>query len=173
MNAKPGFAILFVCLGNICRSPLAEGVFRGVVAEHGREADFSIDSAGTGNWHAGDPPDPRSVAVARRFGVDISGQRARQVRDGDFQRFDLILGMDRDNVRALQTRAPDSAAGKIHLFLDYAGGGMADVPDPYYGGDDGFTAIYHMIREASEALLARLDRRSFSPPIKGQASSTI
>ncbi|EKF18683.1 low molecular weight protein-tyrosine-phosphatase [Nitratireductor pacificus] len=157
MNAKPRFSILFVCLGNICRSPLAEGVFRSTAAAHGREADFNVDSAGTGAWHVGNPPDPRSVAVARGFGVDISGQRARQVQAGDFSRFDLILGMDRDNVRTLLSRAPAGASGRVHLFLDHAGCGMTDVPDPYYGGDDGFTAVYHMIREASEALLARLE----------------
>ncbi|MCR4266957.1 low molecular weight protein-tyrosine-phosphatase [Nitratireductor sp. ZSWI3] len=157
MNAKPRYAILFVCLGNICRSPLAEGVFRAVVDEHGRSSAFHIESAGTGAWHVGEQPDPRSMAVARRFGVDISGQRARQVNKEDFRRFDLILGMDRSNVQTLLSRAPQSATGKIRLFLDHAGGRAVDVPDPYYGGDDGFAAVYHMIREASEALFAKLD----------------
>ncbi|WP_349366060.1 MAG: low molecular weight protein-tyrosine-phosphatase [Nitratireductor rhodophyticola] len=156
MNAKPRTSILFVCLGNICRSPLAEGVFRSVVAERGRDADFMIDSAGTGAWHVGNAPDPRSVEIARRFGVDISMQRARQVNAGDFERFDLLLGMDRDNVRTLRERAPEVAAGKIHLFLNYADGRTLDIPDPYYGGDDGFASVYQTIREASEALLSKL-----------------
>ncbi len=157
MNAKPETTILFVCLGNICRSPLAEGVFRSVVADHGRAMSFQVDSAGTGAWHVGEAPDPRSVSIARRHGVDISAQRARQVVSGDFGRFDLILGMDRNNVETLRMRAPEAAQGKIHLFLDYAGGGALDIPDPYYGGEDGFASVYHMIREASEALLAKLD----------------
>ncbi len=157
MNAKPRTSILFVCLGNICRSPLAEGVFRSVVAEKGREDAFLIDSAGTGAWHAGNAPDPRSVAIARDFGVDITGQRARQVVAEDFDRFDLLLGMDRSNVHTLRERAPAGAADRVHLFLDYAGGRMIDIPDPYYGGDDGFASVYQTIREASEALLSRLD----------------
>ncbi|MHA7882983.1 low molecular weight protein-tyrosine-phosphatase [Nitratireductor rhodophyticola] len=156
MNAKPRTSILFVCLGNICRSPLAEGVFRRVVTERGRHADFMIDSAGTGAWHVGSAPDPRSIEIARRFGVDISMQRARQVNAGDFERFDLLLGMDRNNVRTLRERAPEVAAGKIHLFLNYADGRTLDIPDPYYGGDDGFASVYQTIREASEALLSKL-----------------
>ncbi|EIM71816.1 protein tyrosine phosphatase [Nitratireductor aquibiodomus RA22] len=156
MNAKLRTPILFVCLGNICRSPLAEGVFRSVVAERGRDADFMIDSAGTGAWHVGNAPDPRSIEIARRFGVDISMQRARQVNAGDFERFDLLLGMDRNNVRTLRERAPEAAAGKIHLFLNYADGRTLDIPDPYYGGDDGFASVYQTIREASEALLSKL-----------------
>ncbi|SEB58287.1 low molecular weight protein-tyrosine-phosphatase [Nitratireductor aquibiodomus] len=156
MNAKPRTSILFVCLGNICRSPLAEGVFRSVVAERGRDADFMIDSAGTGAWHVGNAPDPRSIEIARRFGVDISMQRARQVNARDFERFDLLLGMDRNNVRTLRERAPEAAAGKIHLFLNYADGRTLDIPDPYYGGDDGFASVYQTIREASEALLSKL-----------------
>lgn len=156
MNAQPRTAILFVCLGNICRSPLAEGVFRSVLAEHGRQ-DFMVDSAGTGNWHVGEAPDPRSIAIAHRFGVDISGQRARQVKLDDFRRFDLILGMDSNNVRTLKMRAPQDTTAGIHLFLEYAGGGTTDIPDPYYGGEDGFASVYGMIRQASEALLAKLD----------------
>ncbi|WP_367717046.1 low molecular weight protein-tyrosine-phosphatase [Nitratireductor sp. GISD-1A_MAKvit] len=160
MNAKPRTSILFVCLGNICRSPLAEGIFRNVVAEQGLEAGFMIDSAGTGAWHAGNPPDPRSVDIARRSGIDISMQRARQVEADDFDRFDLLLGMDRNNVRTLHERAPASAAARIHLFLDYAEGEQLDVPDPYYGGADGFASVYQMIRDASDALLSRLTERS-------------
>ncbi|MFC5586780.1 low molecular weight protein-tyrosine-phosphatase [Nitratireductor kimnyeongensis] len=157
MNAKPRTSILFVCLGNICRSPLAEGVFRSVVAERGRLADFVIGSAGTGAWHVGNPPDPRSIEIAHRFGVDISHQRAQQVGSADFDRYDLLLGMDRNNVQTLRERAPRDMSGKIHLFLDYANGRMVDIPDPYYGGADGFASVYQTIREASEALLSKLD----------------
>lgn len=156
MNAKKSTSILFVCLGNICRSPLAEGVFRAVAEASGRSAAFSVDSAGTGAWHVGDPPDPRSVSVARSFGIDISGQRARQVAMEDFDRFDLILGMDRQNVEELVGRAPSAAAGKVHLYLDYALATARDVPDPYHGEESGFESVYRMIREASDGLLSKL-----------------
>ncbi len=164
MTAKPPRSILFVCLGNICRSPLAEGVFRGVIASRGLSSGLAVDSAGTGAWHAGSPPDPRSVAVAAAYGIDISAQRARQVTSDDFERFDLLLGMDRSNVGRLKSRASADAAAKVHLFLNYAGLGPEDVPDPYYGGDGGFETVYRMIVEASEALAAKLDVRPISAP---------
>jgi protein-tyrosine phosphatase len=167
---NPQTAILFVCLGNICRSPLAEGVFRAVVTERGSEADFHIDSAGTGGWHAGSAPDPRSIAVAARHGVAIEAQHARKVKPEDFDRFDVILGMDRSNVDELQALAGPQA-GKVHLFMEHALGTRRDVPDPYYGGPDGFEAVYRMIREASEALAEKLARASAAP--SGQASSTM
>ncbi len=170
MTARLPLSILFVCLGNICRSPLAEGVFRGVMAERGSEELFLLDSAGTGGWHAGSSPDPRSIAVAAHHGLDISGQRARKVTSEDFSGFDLILGMDRSNVEDMRCVAPVEHRRKIHLFLDFAAGRPADVPDPYYGGPDGFLEVYRMIRAASEALADRLERNSL--PVKGQASST-
>ena len=148
-------SILFVCLGNICRSPLAEGVFADAARSAGREKAFRLDSAGTGAWHAGSPPDPRSIEIAARNGIDISAQRARKVARDDFRRFDLILGMDGSNVAELHDFAP-GARDKIHLFLDYAAGTKKDVPDPYYGGADGFEKVYRMIREASEAMLSKL-----------------
>lgn len=150
-NPTP-ISILFVCLGNICRSPLAEGVFRAVAEESSRGHEFRIDSAGTGGWHAGSAPDPRSVEIACRHGIDISGQKARRVRPDDFGDFNLILGMDRSNVDELKRLAPAHAQGRVHLFLDYALGRDSDVPDPYYGGREGFADVYRMIREASEAL---------------------
>lgn len=156
MDAKPKNSILFVCLGNICRSPLAEGVFGAVIGEKRLSHHFLLDSAGTGGWHAGSPPDPRSVAVAARHGVDISCQSARKIGEADFARFDLILGMDRSNVQDLRRAAPESARDRIHLYLDYALGTVRDVPDPYYGGADGFEKVYRMIRDASEALSGRL-----------------
>ena len=169
MSIKPINSILFVCLGNICRSPLAEGVFRAVLAEHGD--DLLIDSAGTGGWHAGQEPDRRAIAVAARHGVDISGQRARKVLPQDFSRFDLILGMDRANVRDLKALAPQAARGRIHLYLDFPTGKAEDVPDPYYEGAEAFASVYRMIREASEALAKRLG--ASASPTSGQASSTM
>ncbi|MBN9548827.1 MAG: low molecular weight phosphotyrosine protein phosphatase [Alphaproteobacteria bacterium] len=169
MSIKPINSILFVCLGNICRSPLAEGVFRTVLAERGE--DLVIDSAGTGGWHAGEQPDRRSIAVAATHGVDISGQRARKVRPEDFSRFDLILGMDRANVRNLEALASPAARGRVHLYLDFATGNAADVPDPYYDGAEAFASVYRMIREASEALAKRLEASASLS--SGQASSTM
>ncbi len=171
MSDGPVRSILFVCLGNICRSPLAEGVFRAVLAERGMEAAFAVDSAGTGGWHAGSAPDPRSVAVAMHHGIDITGQKARKVTLADFDDYDLILGMDRSNVDDLRRLAPAESTGRIELFLGLATGRMKDVPDPYYGGDDGFLDVYRMIREASEALVERLV--DDGAPLSGHASSTM
>jgi protein-tyrosine phosphatase len=170
MSLKPINSILFVCLGNICRSPLAEGVFRAVWAERGWGRDMLLDSAATSGWEVGSAPDPRSIAVAMRHGIDISGQRARKVRREDFSRFDLILGMDRSNVADLKALAP--ARDRVHLFLEFAHGQARDVPDPYYDGPEAFAEVYRMIREASEALATRLAARA-SVPDSGQASSTI
>lgn len=171
MNEIP-VSILFVCLGNICRSPLAEGVFRAVVEARGEASRFRIDSAGTGGWHAGSAPDLRSIAIAACHGVDISGQQARKVRPQDFAEFDLILGMDRSNVDDLRRVAPMEVQPRIHLFLDFAAGQIIDVPDPYYGGPEGFADVYRMIREASEALAGKAAWRE-SVPTSGHASSTM
>ncbi len=149
--------ILFVCLGNICRSPLAEGVFRSLASERGLGAALTADSAGTGAWHLGEPPDPRSVSVAARHGIDISRQRCRQVDDADFHRFDLILGMDRSNLKALKRMAPAGSPAKVALFLQEATGDMADVPDPYYGGAAGFDQVYRLVQLASGRLIDRFE----------------
>ncbi|MDX8500444.1 low molecular weight protein-tyrosine-phosphatase [Mesorhizobium sp. VK4C] len=172
MSAKPIKSILFVCLGNICRSPLAEGVLGAVLAERGMARDILLDSAATSGWEVGSAPDPRSIAVAARHGVDISGQRARRIAPEDFSRFDMILGMDRSNVRDLKALAPPSARDRIHLYLEFATGAGRDVPDPYYDGPEEFVSVYRMIREASEALAKRLEARA-SAPTSGQASSTM
>lgn len=169
-NAKT--AILFVCLGNICRSPLAEGIFHDVAAERGQEMRFLIDSAGTGGWHAGEPPDPRSIAVAARHGIDIAMQRARKVVLADFARFDIMLGMDASTVDILKATAPTQPRSRIAHIAEFAGLGRRDVPDPYYGGPEGFETVYRMIRETSEALLEELCARDTSAP-SGHASSTI
>jgi len=172
MSEKPVKSILFVCLGNICRSPLAEGVFRAVLTERGLDGEYTIDSAGTGGWHAGSAPDPRSIAVAAEHGIDITAQQARKVVARDFERFDLILGMDRSNVDDLRALAPQGSAERVELFIGKTTGGPRDVPDPYYGGEDGFAVVYRMIRDASEALADRLAARA-STPLSGQASSTM
>lgn len=153
-------SILFVCLGNICRSPLAEGVFRAVLVERGVVDDFLIDSAGMGDWHAGQAPDLRAIAVAGANGLDISGQRARGIRQEDFRRFDLILGMDRKNIAELHDISPEAFRDKIHLFLDYAGSGAQEVPDPYFGDAAGFGQTYRLIRVASEGLAEKLARKT-------------
>lgn len=152
MSINHQTAILFVCLGNICRSPLAEGVFRSVVGELGISSKFAVDSAGTGGWHVGSAPDSRSIAVAARHGIDISGQRCRRITDADFEHFDLILGMDRSNVEDLMARGGRRYHAKIDLFCSRAGNGTIEIPDPYYGGDGGFGDVYRMIRDASLSL---------------------
>jgi protein-tyrosine phosphatase len=147
-------SILFVCMGNICRSPLAEGIFTHLVEEAGLRDRFSIDSAGTGSWHQGDQPDRRSIATARQHGIDITAQKARRVRTADFDDFDLILAMDGNNVSALRALAPD--ADNIHLFGDLALGSGEDIPDPYYGGADGFEAVYARLLAGCRKLLSTL-----------------
>ncbi|TPN83691.1 low molecular weight phosphotyrosine protein phosphatase [Mesorhizobium sp. CU2] len=171
MSIKPINSILFVCLGNICRSPLAEGVFHSVLSERGLAGHIRLDSAATSGWEVGSAPDPRSIAVAAEHGVDISGQRARKVLQEDFSRFDLILGMDRANVRDLKALAPQAARQRVHLYLDFTTGAARDVPDPYYEDRQAFASVYRMIREASEALAKRLEANV--SPTSGQASSTM
>jgi len=149
--------ILFVCLGNICRSPMAEGVFRRVAEEEGLIDRFEIDSAGLGDWHIGQAPDHRAQKAARSRGVDISDQSARQVVDEDFDRFDLLLVMDRSNYAELKARAPHEARAKIRPFLDFAPqAGTSDVPDPFFGGAEGFDHALDLIEAASRGLLASL-----------------
>lgn len=172
MIAKPINSILFVCLGNICRSPLAEGVLRAVLAERGYRGDIVLDSAATGGWEVGSAPDPRSIAIASHHGIDISRQRARKIMAEDFHRFDLIFGMDRSNVADLKALAPAAVRDRIHLFLEFAEGRPRDVPDPYYEDQQAFAEVYRMIREASEVLATRLAAR-VSTPDSGHASSTI
>lgn len=134
-NVRVG--VLFVCLGNICRSPLAEAAFRAEAEERG--IDALVDSAGTGGWHRGDPPDPRSRAVAKRHGVDISSYRARQVADADFTRFDHIVAMDAANLRDLRRIAPAEATARLSLLLDHVAGREGQsVADPYYEADAAF-----------------------------------
>lgn len=155
-GGKKAASVLFVCMGNICRSPLAEGIFRKGLTDAGLEAQVEIDSAGTGNWHAGDAPDIRSIETAGRHGIDISMQRARQIEALDFDRFDLVLAMDRSNEATLKARAPSSRHDRIHLFCDHTLGRRDDIPDPYYGGGDGFDNVYELLREGCQSLVAQL-----------------
>lgn len=149
-------SVLFVCMGNICRSPLAEGILRQGLAEAGLIGSVTIDSAGTGDWHQGGPPDPRSVETASGHDIDISAQRARQVTAEDFDRFDMIFAMDRSNEATLRARAPSSQHHKIFLFLEYTLGGRTDVPDPYHGGASGFEDVYQLLRQGCDELVSRL-----------------
>ena len=146
--------VLFVCLGNICRSPTAEGVFRLLIEREGLGDRIIVDSAGTGDWHVGSPPDRRAQAAARHRGIDLSGLRARQAKSGDFQRFDYVLAMDADNHSELAGFCPPGEEHRLHMFLDFAPElGRSNVPDPYYGGDGGFDAVLDMIEAASFGLL--------------------
>ena len=163
--ARDPTRVLFVCLGNICRSPLAEGVFRSLVRERGLDAYYRIDSAGTGAWHTGDSPDARSIAVALKNGVRLTGQ-ARQAHAADLSDFDYVIAMDRQNLRDLQalaSRGPSAAPGasaSIHLLREFdPDPGDRQVPDPYYGGDEGFDRVYVMVRRACAGLLDELEAR--------------
>jgi protein-tyrosine phosphatase len=141
-------------MGNICRSPTAEGVFRRLVEERAPHLPIEIDSAGTHDYHVGEPPDSRSVAAAARRGIDLRSLRARQVSDEDFDHFDLIVAMDRLNHVTLLDRAPPAAHERIRLFMEFAGDrNVEDVPDPYYGGPLGFEQVLDLAEEAAAGLL--------------------
>ncbi len=152
--------VLFVCMGNICRSPTAEGVFRRKVEEAGLEHAIEIDSAGTHSYHVGEAPDPRAREAAARRGIDLSPLRARQARPVDFERFDYILAMDRDNYRGLEYLSEQASGdGRLRLFLEFARRFDEDeVPDPYYGGDQGFEHVLDLIEDASEGFIEHLRR---------------
>jgi protein-tyrosine phosphatase len=154
-SSLPRVRILFVCLGNICRSPTAEAVMRGLVAQAGLQGEIEVESAGTGNWHLGHPPDERSVAAAAERGVELTG-KARQVARGDFQDFDLLIAMDRHNRDDLLAIAQsESDREKVRLLRSYADGEL-DVPDPYYGGEDGFADVVEIIERSCKALIGDL-----------------
>jgi len=146
--------ILFVCTGNICRSPTAEGVFQGLVTREGLAAHIDVDSAGTHDWHQGNPPDQRSIEAAASRGVDLSAQRSRPITTADFNDFDYTLAMDSDNFGILSAKCPSSARTRLDYFLDFAPAiDLREVPDPYYGGPRGFEDVLDMIEVASAGLL--------------------
>jgi protein-tyrosine phosphatase len=154
-------SVLFVCMGNICRSPTAEGIFRKLVQERAPHLQVEIDSAGTHAYHVGEPPDRRAIAAAERRGIDLSGLRARMVDEGDFESFDLLVAMDQLNREVLLDRSPDEYRDRIRLMLEFAPStDIDDVPDPYYGGPVGFEHVLDLVEEASKGLLDELLARS-------------
>ena len=154
---KPDYRVLFVCMGNICRSPSVEGVFRGFVSRELPDFHIEIDSAGTHGYHVGEPPDPRAQRAAQRRGIDLSGLRARRVTADDFERFDLVVAMDPLNVVALEEFCPPEQRQRIRLLLEFAPeAGRSDVPDPYYGGSNGFEYVLDLAEQASAGLLIHL-----------------
>ena len=153
--------ILFVCLGNICRSPSAEAVMRAIAQSEARDLVIEVDSAGTAGYHIGDPPDVRAQEAARRRGYDMSPLRARIVEPDDFERFDLILAMDRENLSVLRQRAPEPLGERVRLFLEFAPDtGVLEVPDPYYGGAKGFEEVLDLVEAASRGLLDHLREKT-------------
>lgn len=152
--------VLFVCMGNICRSPTAEAVFRQYVENAGLEEVIRIDSAGTHDYHIGSPPDPRTQHAAMQRGYDMSGLRGRQVASDDFNHFDYVLAMDHANLANLHRLMPLGSATQVNLFLEYARHhAEREVPDPYYGGADGFERVLDMVEDAAEGLLQHIRQR--------------
>jgi protein-tyrosine phosphatase len=149
--------LLVVCLGNICRSPMGEGVLRARIEASPLAGQVILDSVGTGNWHAGEPPDPRAIATAARHGVDISGLRARQLSREDYTSHHWLLCADRNNLRDVRARGSSEAHSRCALLLDWAGIGDADVPDPYTGGDAEFEAVWAMLDRAAHGVVERLE----------------
>lgn len=151
--------VLFVCLGNICRSPTAEGVLRAKLHEAGLIEHVEVASAGTGNWHVGKAPDSRSQRAAKRRGYDLSAQRAQQVSAADFHRYDLILAMDHSNLRNLKALQPASSKAELDLFLRRYDGVKDEVPDPYYDGEHGFEEVLDLVERACDLLVVELKGR--------------
>ena len=151
--------VMFVCLGNICRSPTAHGLFAARVQEAGLQNRILVSSAGTGGWHVGSPPDARSVQAARQRGIDLSHLRARQVKASDFAEQDYILAMDRQNLADLRSLKPAHYSGSLDLFLTFGDSPHhVEVPDPYYGGEEGFRLVLDLIDAASDGLLEHIRR---------------
>ena len=150
-------SVLFVCLGNICRSPTAHGVFAKLVEQAGYSDLIQVDSAGTGDWHLDHAPDQRTAQVAAAKGYDLSGLRARLVTSADFNQFDYIIAMDNANLKDLRAMQPEGYAGHLGLFLDFSEqSAVQEVPDPYYGGEDGFELVFGLVEDASRGLLRHI-----------------
>ncbi|HEX7643796.1 MAG TPA: low molecular weight protein-tyrosine-phosphatase [Burkholderiaceae bacterium] len=161
MISDKKFRLLFVCMGNICRSPTADGIMRQLVADAGLAHMIEVDSAGTHNYHPGEAPDARSQAAAHKRGYDLSPLRARKVEDADFERFDLILAMDRDNLANLKRRCPGEHAGKLRLMMEYAAKyDAAEVPDPYYESTRGFEIVLDYLEDACAGVLAEVKKQA-------------
>jgi protein-tyrosine phosphatase len=156
--------ILFVCMGNICRSPTAEGVFRHKVSESGLEDAIHIDSAGTIAYHVGHPPDQRAQKAALKRGIDLSSQHARKVTSNDFLEYDFVIAMDSDNHYELEAICPSGHEDRLHMFLKFAqNSDETDVPDPYYGGSNGFELVLDLIEDAADGLLEHLQQQKLVP----------
>jgi len=156
-------SVLFCCMGNICRSPTAEAVFRAKVEEAGLEQQILIDSVGTHNYHIGNPPDLRTQRAALQRGYDMSNLRGRQVEEADFFRFDYVLAMDNDNMAILYRLCPKLQRERLGMFLEYAiKHREREVPDPYYGGEHGFERVLDMVEDASEGLLLHIKEKHLS-----------
>ncbi len=157
MNQRKTVRVLFVCMGNICRSPTAQGVFRKLVRQENLDGFIESDSAGTHGYHIGEPPDERMQAVAKRRGVDLSDLRARRVTVEDFERFDYILAMDRENYENLMDLCPPPYQDRVQMFMTFAPQlGISEVPDPYYGGAKGFAQVFDLVEAAAQGLLAAI-----------------
>lgn len=151
-------SVLFVCMGNICRSPTAHGVFRKMVEDEGLTDKIGVDSAGTHSYHVGNPPDERSQRTALTRGLDMSDLRARKAKEQDFDQFDLVLAMDRDNYAILESYTSSETASKLKLFMEFGSDQWRtnEVPDPYYGGANGFETVFDMVEDASRGLIAHI-----------------
>lgn len=158
-ESRPVWRVLFVCMGNICRSPTAEGMLRKRLQDEGLDASVEIDSCGTGAWHVGQAPDPRAVQAASERGVDLSGLRGRQLAQEDFAQFDEILVMDTDNLDQVLARRPEGSRARVSRLLHYANQPDTDVPDPYFGGEAGFLRVLDQLELAVEGLTASLRQR--------------
>ena len=163
MSNQKTVSVVFVCMGNICRSPTAEGVFRHVVNKRNLQNVIKVDSAGTHAYHIGESPDSRSHATAKSRGVDLSAQRARKVEENDFERFDYVIAMDCSNYENLKVLATSEQQERLHLFMDFTTAwNNTEVPDPYYGDGDGFTNVFDMVQSASEGLLDTIVKNNLS-----------
>ncbi len=152
-------SVVFVCLGNICRSPSAEGVFQALVDAAGLTGKITVDSAGTGGWHVGEPPDARAQRVGKALGYDLSAQRARQFQTADFDKFDYVIAMDQSNFENLQRMVHGEFSGELGLMLDYAGRIGDEVPDPYYGEIEDYYHVFELLKPAAEGLLAHIRKK--------------
>ena len=159
-TSSPAFSVLFLCMGNICRSPTAHGVFRHLVRQHGLDQLIRVDSAGTHNYHPGEAPDERSQRHAKRRGYDLSDLRARQIAREDFGQHDLLLAMDWDNLALAEERCPEEHRKKLRRLTEFCRRHEASVvPDPYYGGTDGFEHVLDLVEDACEGLLEHIRKR--------------